>query len=199
MGPNIKPIPLNTPLPDSLKCKVLIKTGDQVTTDDIIPAGPRILPLRSNIPALADYVFSGLRSDFAEKARLSGGGFIVGGKNYGQGSSREHAALAPMHLGIKCVFAVSFARIHRSNLINFGILPLLITRNDYENIQEEDLLIMDDIRTRAKGSNSIPVKHKDETYGFDGRLDISSRERKVLLAGGLLNHMKTKLEGENGS
>jgi aconitate hydratase len=131
--------------------------------------------------------------------RRFGGGFIVGGENYGQGSSREHAALVPMYLGIKCVFAVSFARIHRSNLINFGILPLLITRNDYENIQEEDLLIMEDIRTRVRGLHSIPVKHTDETYSFNAQLNLSIRERNVLLAGGLLNDMKTKLEGENGN
>ncbi len=197
MGPNIKPLPLNTPLPNLLKCKILIKIGDDVTTDDIIPAGPKILPLRSNIPALANHVFSQLFPGFAEKARRFGGGFIVGGENYGQGSSREHAALAPMYLGIKCVFAVSFARIHRSNLINFGVPPLLITRNDYKNMQEGDRLIMDDIRTGVRDSSSLRVKDIDNPYSFDARLDISVRERNVLLAGGLLNYMKMKLGREN--
>ena len=123
-GPNIRPIPRRGALPESLEGPVLIKAGDDITTDHIMPAGSRVLPLRSNIPAISEHVFERVDPEFPARARRAGGGFIVGGGNYGQGSSREHAALAPMHLGVIAVLATSFARIHRANLVNFGILPL---------------------------------------------------------------------------
>ncbi|MDI3279912.1 MAG: aconitate hydratase, partial [Bacillota bacterium] len=140
-GPNIKPLPRREPLPESLEGEVLLVVGDDITTDHILPGGSKVLPLRSNIPAIAEYTFSSLDPSFATRAKAAGGGFIVGGQNYGQGSSREHAALAPMYLGIKAVLASSFARIHRANLINFGILPLtFIDPADAGRIKQGDRL-----------------------------------------------------------
>lgn len=138
-GPNIKPLPINSSLPETLSGTALLKLGDNITTDHIMPAGAKVLPLRSNIPAISQFVFSGIDVSFADRARDTGGGFIVGGQNYGQGSSREHAALAPMYLGIKAVITKSFARIHKANLVNFGILPLtFVDEKDYDSISEED-------------------------------------------------------------
>ncbi|MFN3396895.1 MAG: aconitate hydratase, partial [Thermodesulfovibrionales bacterium] len=132
-GPNIREVPVKEPLKDSIEAEVLLKLGDNITTDDIMPAGSKVLPFRSNIPAISDFVFENIDSSFSERARRAkekGGGIIVGHENYGQGSSREHAAIAPMYLGIQAVIAKSFARIHRANLINFGILPLLFKREE---------------------------------------------------------------------
>ncbi|MBP1700492.1 MAG: aconitate hydratase, partial [Deltaproteobacteria bacterium] len=138
-GPNIKPVPLKGPLPKQLKGRVLIKVADNVTTDDIIPAGAKVLPLRSNVPAISQYVFEKLDPSFANRAKESRGGFIVAGHNYGQGSSREHAALCPMFLGVQAVIAQSFARIHLANLINFGILPLIFKEEgDYQALEQGD-------------------------------------------------------------
>jgi len=138
-GPNIKPLPDFPPLPDKLEGEILLKVGDNITTDHIMPAGAKILPLRSNIPEISKYVFSRVDENFASRAMEKHGGFIIGGENYGQGSSREHAAIAPKHLGIKAVIAKSFARIHRANLINFGILPLTFAEpSDYERIEQGD-------------------------------------------------------------
>ena len=129
-GPNIKPVPLAPPVPDYLTGIVLLKVGDNITTDHIMPAGAKILPLRSNIPAISEYVFARVDPQFVERAREQHGGIIVGGINYGQGSSREHAALAPMYLGVKAIIALSFSRIHHANLINMGILPLTFKSAD---------------------------------------------------------------------
>jgi aconitate hydratase len=138
-GPNIKPVPLKGPLPKRLKGRILVKVADNVTTDDIIPAGAKVLPLRSNIPAISEYVFERLDPSFARRAKESNGGFIVAGRNYGQGSSREHAALCPMFLGVQAVIAQSFARIHLANLINFGILPLIFKEEgDYQVLEQGD-------------------------------------------------------------
>jgi aconitate hydratase len=194
LGPNIKPIPLIGQLPDRLGCRVLIKTQDNVSTDDILPAGPKVLPLRSNIPALSEYVFSGLSPGFARKAKRYGGGLIVGGENYGQGSSREHAALAPRYLGVKGVLAISFARIHRSNLINFGIIPLRISREDYECVQEGDCLVMERIRHHISEETRIRARSEDGKDILSAELDLSNREREILLAGGLLSHTKSQLK-----
>jgi aconitate hydratase len=140
-GPNIKPLPLAKPLADKLEGKLLIKVGDNISTDHIMPAGAKILPLRSNIPAISEYVFSQVDPSFVKNAKEAGGGFITGGSNYGQGSSREHAALAPMYLGIKAVLVKSFARIHWANLVNFGILPLVFENEaDYGRLCEHDEL-----------------------------------------------------------
>jgi aconitate hydratase len=186
-GPNIKPIPERGPLPEALEGEVLLKLEDNVTTDHIMPAGSKILPLRSNIPALSEHVFEGVDPDFARRARQAGGGFVVAGENYGQGSSREHAALAPMHLGLKAVIARSFARIHRANLINFGIAPLTFAEaGDYGRVGQGDRLVIEDVRA---GLEAGSLSARDESAGFEFRLraDLSEWERAILLAGGRLN------------
>jgi aconitate hydratase len=180
-GPNIKPLPRRKPWGERLKGKVLIKVGDNITTDDILPAGAKILPLRSNIPAISRYTFSRIDPDFADRAQKWGGGFVVGGSNYGQGSSREHAALAPMSLGVLAVVAKSFARIHQANLINFGILPLTFKNPpDYDLIgqgEEFELVVRDlnkGLILRA-GDKKIAVTHT-----------LTPREMEILKAGGAL-------------
>ena len=187
-GPNIKPCPVNDDMPPSLKAKVLLKVGDNIKTDHIMPAGSKILPLRSNIPEIAKHVFSAIDPDIYEKARAAGRGVIIGGENYGQGSSREHAALAPMFLGIKAVIAKSFARIHKANLVNFGIVPFqFVDPKDYEALSEGmeldfaaigEELARDAVVARA-GSSVIRLSH-----GLD------PRSVAILAAGGLLNYTR---------
>ncbi|MHB1128050.1 MAG: aconitate hydratase [Bacillota bacterium] len=188
-GPNIKPLPVNRPLPVNLDGKALLKTGDNITTDDIMPAGAHILPLRSNIPAISRHVFAGIDPSFADRAEKEGGGFIIGGQNYGQGSSREHAALAPMYLGIKAVIAQSFARIHRANLINFGILPLtFIELANYQEIEQGDLLqISGLVESLQTGAEELVVKNLTRGAELPVKHDLSSRQKEIILAGGLLN------------
>ncbi|MEE8167415.1 MAG: aconitate hydratase [Candidatus Hydrothermarchaeales archaeon] len=186
-GPNIKPLPLRGPLVDVLVGEVLLKVGDNVTTDAIMPAGAKVLPLRSNIPAISEYAFSNVAPDFVRRAKEKKGGFIVGGINYGQGSSREHAAVALMYLGVKAVLAKSFARIHRANLINFGIVPLeFANADDYEQVMAGDTIEMG--IKNAIGSGRISIFNK--TNKINASCDLSPREAKVLLAGGLLNYTK---------
>ncbi|MCR4420121.1 MAG: aconitate hydratase [Clostridia bacterium] len=190
-GPNIAPLPLARPLPERLEAEVLLKLGDNISTDDILPAGSKILPLRSNIPAISAYVFAGLDPGFAERARAAGGGIVVAGQNYGQGSSREHAALAPMYLGIKAVLARSFARIHRANLINFGLLPLLLVREeDYEAIRPGDRLVFEDLRQQLAGGRVLRLQNLTQGREILVRHDLSPRETAVVLAGGLLNYVR---------
>ncbi|NOZ24419.1 MAG: aconitate hydratase [Planctomycetes bacterium] len=187
-GPNIKPVPKRDDLPDALAGKVVLKTGDNITTDDIMPAGAKIVPLRSNIPAISEYVFSNIDAEFASRTKAADGGFIVGGENYGQGSSREHAALAPMFLGVKGVLAKSFARIHRANLINFGILPLVFEdAASYEDIDQGDELELAGLASALKGEGSLIVRNKTRNAEIPARLGCSAREAAVLLSGGLLN------------
>ncbi len=189
-GPNIKPIPRREPMPETLTGEVLLKVEDNITTDHIMPAGSRILPLRSNIPAISEHVFEAVDPDFPARAKEKGGGFVVAGENYGQGSSREHAALAPMYLGLKAVIAKSFARIHRANLLNFGIAPLLFDEpTDYGRVRQGDQLVVPEVRD-VLGAGSLTVR--DETAGFEfrARADLSDAEREVLLAGGRLNMIK---------
>ncbi len=192
-GPNIKPLPLAKPMPESLKGKLLLKVGDDITTDHIMPAGARILPLRSNIPAIAEFVYARVDPKFVERAKQNGGGFIVGGTNYGQGSSREHAALAPMYLGLKAVIAKSFARIHWANLVNFGILPLT-----FENPADHDRLNQGDefeiVGVRKALSDGKPVKLRNITQDFDipVQYTMTERQRNVMLAGGLLNLIRNQ-------
>jgi len=182
-GPNIQPLPVKGRMPEVIRAEVLLKVGDNITTDHIMPAGAKILPLRSNIPAISAYVFAGVDPTFAERARKSQGGIIVGGANYGQGSSREHAALAPMYLGVKAVLAKSFARIHLANLINFGILPLtLVHEADFDRLEQGDLLevAVSDLRGKLVVKNvtrgvEIPVRH-----------NLTDREISMLKAGGAL-------------
>ena len=190
-GPNIKPLPLRGELDDAITSVVLIKVGDNITTDHIMPAGARVLPFRSNIPAISDFVFYNIDPEFPKRAKQSGGGVIVGGSNYGQGSSREHAALAPMFLGVKAVIAKSYARIHRSNLINFGILPLIIKDQDaFTSIEQGDTIAMENIREHVAKDDRMNVTLKDKNKTIEVYLDTNARERKILLSGGLLNMIK---------
>jgi len=192
-GPNIKPLPVNKPLPDQLEGEILLKVGDNITTDHIMPAGSKVLPLRSNIPAISQHVFEAVDSTFAARAQEKGGGFIVGGHNYGQGSSREHAALAPMYLGIKAVIAKSFARIHRSNLINFGILPLtFVDEKDYESIAQGDKLSIDNLHKQLTQGNTILIKNETKGTSFQVAHNLTPRFVDIILAGGLLNYTKNK-------
>ncbi|HED00892.1 MAG TPA: aconitate hydratase [Proteobacteria bacterium] len=193
-GPNIQPLPGREALPSELTGPVLIKLGHDVTTDHILPAGARITALRSNIPAISRYIFSQVDPTFYDRAKEAGGGFIVGGMNYGQGSSREHAALGPMYLGIKAVLALSFARIHRSNLINFGILPLVFLKGeDYDSIQADDRLTIRDVRAQALSEQPVLVVNETQGHRFIVNLTVQEREREVLLAGGLLNYVRETL------
>lgn len=192
-GPNIQPLPQFDSLSRELEGEVLITVGDNITTDDIIPGGSKILPLRSNIPAISRYVFSQIDKGFADRAREKGSGFILGGKNYGQGSSREHAALSPRFLGIRAVIAQSFARIHRANLINFGILPLeFIHEEDLERFSLSDRLRIKDLRDLVARGNVIPVENVTRGFTIETRLDLSPRLREVILAGGLLGYTREK-------
>ncbi len=189
-GPNIRPLPLRGPMEPALQGEVLIKVGDNISTDAIMPAGAKILPLRSNIPAISEYVFYWLDPDFAKRAKEKKGGFIVGGENYGQGSSREHAALAPMYLGVKGVLAKSFARIHRANLINFGIIPFeFASPPDYEKLKQGSPVRIDGISDALAGGKNIIAASANGTR-IELKMDITERQRRILLAGGLLNYTK---------
>jgi aconitate hydratase len=193
-GPNIRPLPILDPLPEALTVTIALKTGDNISTDGIMPAGNKVLPLRSNIEAISEYVFSQIAPDFAKEAKALGSVAVIGGENYGQGSSREHAALAPRYLGVRVKLVKSFARIHKSNLCNFGILPLTFKDPaDYDRIAKGMKLVLKDVRKRIeRGDREIPVE-------ADGRtimtvLEVSDRQRKHLLAGGTLNYVKEELK-----
>jgi len=191
-GPNIKPFPLGKPLSSKIQGKVLIKLGDNITTDHIMPSNAKLLPYRSNIPYLSNYCLTPCDKDFPEKAKKNRGGFIIGGINYGQGSSREHAALVPLYLGVKAVLAKSFSRIHYSNLINNGIIPLVFENpEDYDDINEMDDLLIEDTISQVKGRI---IKIRNITKGKEYRmiLDITSRQREMLLQGGILNLIRLK-------
>lgn len=176
---------------ETIEGEVLIRLGDDITTDDIMPAGAHIMSLRSNIPAISEYVFSHLEPDFAKTAKDKSGGFIVAGRNYGQGSSREHAALAPMVLGIKGVIARSFARIHRANLINFGILPMtFMTDDELERIQPGDHLVIEGILTLLKKGRVLRVANTTRGATFEVHVDLDPREKDVVMAGGLLEFLR---------
>ncbi|MCL4322527.1 MAG: aconitate hydratase [Deltaproteobacteria bacterium] len=191
-GPNIKPLPIQQKLPESLTGKVLLKVGDNITTDHIMPAGSKILPLRSNIPAISKYVFESVDASFSERALKEKGGFVIGGENYGQGSSREHAALAPMYLGVKAVIAKSFARIHFANLINFGILPLTFENpSDYDKIGQGDELYAPNILKELGEHKPVTFINKtknNEEYKF--KYNLTDRQVKIIKEGGLLNETK---------
>ena len=197
-GPNIKEVPVKEPLGEKIEAAVLLKLGDNITTDDIMPAGSAILPLRSNIPAISEFVFSNIDNTFskrANEAKIKGGGIIIGGENYGQGSSREHAAIAPMYLGLHIVIAKSFARIHRSNLINFGILPLYIKNtDDYEKTENGDRLLIPDVKKSLTGNQTYTVFNITKDYSFEIFSHLNDREKEILLAGGLLPYTKKHIE-----
>ncbi|MBI4653898.1 MAG: aconitate hydratase [Nitrospirae bacterium] len=189
-GPNIKPLPIRGRLEESLKAKVALKVGDNITTDDIIPAGAEILSLRSNIPAISEYVFSRIDSSFAGRAKTAGSSAILGGINYGQGSSREHAALAPMYLGVKAVLAKSFARIHRENLINFGILPLVVDHDAYNSLEQDDEIEFPNLAKEVKESQEVAIVSLKTGMTYKGEHGLTERQREIILAGGLLNYIK---------
>jgi aconitate hydratase len=190
-GPNIKPLPNRGPLEDLMEGSVILKVGDNITTDHILPAGARVLPLRSNIPAISKHLFERVDPDFFKKAKELGGGFILGGENYGQGSSREHAALAPMYLGVKAILTKSYARIHRSNLINFGILPLIFEDPDeFHRIEQGDRIRMAHLRSKLEEGGPLKIENITRGRIFEVLHGLNSREREVLLAGGLLNHTR---------
>lgn len=189
-GPNIKPLPLNSPPCENLSLTLLLKVGDNITTDQIMPAGSKVLPLRSNIPAISEFVFAPLDESFPRRALAAGSGLVAGGENYGQGSSREHAALAPMYLGVKVVLAKSFARIHHANLVNFGIIPLLFASPaDYEQLQQDDILQISNLREQLD-RGIITITNQTRGYNFSARHELSPRQIRIIKAGGLLQEIR---------
>jgi len=194
-GPNIKPFPQTSPLDDSIDCQVSLKVGDNITTDHIMPAGAKILPLRSNIPAISQHCFTVCDEDFPRRAKNMGKSIIVGGSNYGQGSSREHAALAPLYLGIKAVLVKSFARIHRANLINAGILPLtFVNEVDYDKINQGDEIVLADVRADVEADMSkLTVVNKTTGVEIPVLCELTGRTKDIILAGGLLDYTREQL------
>ena len=190
-GPNIKPIPVGKAPDKDLDCELVLKVGDDITTDHIMPAGTKVLPYRSNVPKLSEFCFTVCDKDFPERAKAKGGGVILGGVNYGQGSSREHAALVPLYLGIKAVIAKNFARIHVANLINFGIVPMtLVNADDYTNFNEGDSLEIKDFAAAVAGKTQATLVNKTNGKQAVLALNLSERQRAILLAGGRLNYTK---------
>jgi aconitate hydratase len=189
MGPNIRPLPIFKPIKERLTGEVLLKTGDNISTDDILPGGSEIMSLRSNIPEISKYTFVHVDKTFAQRALEKGGGFIIGGENYGQGSSREHAAIAPKYLGISAIIAKSFARIHMANLVNFGILPLTFAdKHDYTDFDEGDNLFLetDDLKEH------LVVQNLTKDKKFNVNLNLSPMEKNIVKAGGKLAAIKAK-------
>ena len=190
-GPNIKPFPVSEALADNLDAKCSLKVGDNITTDHIMPAGAKILPLRSNIPKISEYCFAVCDEKFHDRALELKKSIIVGGSNYGQGSSREHAALAPLYLGVKAVIVKSFARIHMANLINAGIVPLtFVNEADYDKINQLDELKIDNLKEAVMNADTVKVTDVTKGFDFEVKLDFSQRQRDMLVAGGLLNYTK---------
>lgn len=195
-GPNIKPFPKTAPLTETIDCGCSLKVGDNITTDHIMPAGAKILPLRSNIPAISNYCFTVCDENFPERAKEMGESIIVGGANYGQGSSREHAALAPLYLGVKAVLVKSFARIHRANLINAGILPLtFVNEADYDKISEGDRLTVENVRKAvSEGKTTLTVKNLTNGAEIPVLCELTGRTKDIMLAGGLLDYTRESLK-----
>jgi aconitate hydratase len=190
-GPNIKPFPVNKELTDSIEGKTLIKLGDNITTDHIMPSNAKLLPYRSNVPYLAEFCLAPCDPDFPKRAKENGGGFIIGGSNYGQGSSREHAALAPLQLGVKGVITKSFARIHMANLINSGIIPMtFVDEADYDSIGEGDEIVIENAREQIKNGKELIVKNRTKNKDFKVNVALSGRQVEIILAGGLLNYTR---------
>ena len=195
-GPNIKPFPKGKPLSSDIQGKVLTKLGDNITTDHIMPSSAKLLPYRSNIPYLSNYCLTPCDKDFPKKARENEGGFIIGGTNYGQGSSREHAALVPLYLGIKAVLAKSFARIHQANLVNNGIIPLIFKNpEDYDNVKEMDELLIENTFFQVK-RGIVKIKNLTKGKEYKMILDITLRQREMIIQGGLLNLIRSKGKGK---
>ncbi len=193
-GPNIKPYPDTAPLSDKIECECSLKVGDNITTDHIMPAGAKILPLRSNIPKISEHCFAVCDETFPKRAKELGSSIIVGGANYGQGSSREHAALAPLYLGVKIVLVKSFARIHRSNLINAGILPFtFVNEADYDKISQGDVLSCDNLIETIKQGKNITVTNKTTGEDIECICELSDRAKDIIIAGGLLDYTREQL------
>ncbi len=194
-GPNIKPFPINSALPKEVAAQVLLKMEDNITTDHIMPSNAKLLPYRSNIPYLSDYCLAPVDETFPARAKEAGKCFLIAGQNYGQGSSREHAALVPLYLGVKGVIAKSFARIHKANLVNSGILPLVFQdEEDYGKIQPGDELVITDAPGKVLGGDVFEMENKTRGYRFNVILDVSDRLKKILVSGGLLNYTREKNE-----
>ncbi len=190
-GPNIKPIPKGKAPDADLISSIILKVGDNITTDHIMPAGTKVLPYRSNIPKLSEFCFTVCDEGFPERARRMGGGIILGGHNYGQGSSREHAAMVPQYLGIKAVIAKSFARIHAANLINFSIVPFTLeNEGDYDKICEGDEVRIDGLKAAVEGKNNATLTDVTKNISIPLKLTLTDRQRKILLAGGMLEFTK---------
>ena len=190
-GPNIVKLEPFSEMADTIRAEVLLKTEDNITTDHIMPAGARILPFRSNIPRISDFVYEVVDPTFPERARKAGRGIIVGGDNYGQGSSREHAGLAPRYLGIEAKITKGYARIHRANLVNFGILPLIFKdETDYDRIEKGDVLVIENARGQVKAGNEVTVRNETKDYEFTAVHDLSEREVAIVIAGGKLNYTR---------
>lgn len=190
-GPNIKPFPVTQPLAASIEAKAVLKVGDNITTDHIMPAGAKILPYRSNIPYLSQFCFRQCDPDFAENCKKEGQAIVVGGANYGQGSSREHAALVPLYLGVKAVIVKSFARIHQANLVNAGILPITFDDPaDYDKISQGDMLCLEGIREKLLSGSAVTLQNRTTGESYPVTCNVSDRQRDILLAGGLLNYTK---------
>ncbi|MBQ8319983.1 MAG: aconitate hydratase [Clostridia bacterium] len=194
-GPNIKPVPTQTPLVRDLKAELILKVGDDITTDHIMPAGTKVLPYRSNVPKLSEFCFTVCDPTFPERAKAAGGGVIVGGVNYGQGSSREHAALVPQYLGVKAVVAKSFARIHVANLINFGIVPLTFKQaEDYEKFAQGDEMEIRGLADAVRSKTEVTLENVTTGERVTVELTLTERQRGILLAGGALNYAKSGAE-----
>jgi aconitate hydratase len=197
-GPNIASLPIFEALPDTLELPVLLKVPDDISTDEIMPAGARVLPYRSNIPKISEFTFDRIDESYFERAKKlqsSAGHAVLGGRNYGQGSSREHAALAPRYLGLRVLIAKKFARIHWQNLINFGVLPLTLEEESfYDRIRQGDMLKLNDLHQQIRHSHQISIENKTQNFTFSTRHDLSERQVDILLIGGLINWMRNWLK-----
>ncbi|MDR3049669.1 MAG: aconitate hydratase [Elusimicrobiota bacterium] len=192
-GPNIKSLPEFAPFADALKCSIVIKTGDNISTDDIMPAGAKVLPYRSNLEKISQFTFSAMDADFYQRAKSFEDSIIIGGENYGQGSSREHAALAPRFLGVKIILVKSFARIHLANLINFGIVPLTFENAyDYDLLNAGETMVFEDIKQRIKDNESIIAKIGDKEIKV--KYELTQRQKEIIFAGGMLNLIKATIK-----
>jgi len=199
-GPNIGDVPIRDPLESDLEGENLLQMGDNITTDHISPANADVLMYRSNIPKLSEFTLTRIDEDFPDRAKEKGGGFLVAGENYGQGSSREHAAMTPMYLGVEAVFARSFARIHNANLFNFGIVPFEIDAETYERLEQGDQMhVVDDVREGVESGQEAFVVRVNDDWEFTATLDASERERRMLAAGGKLSWTKQRAQGGDGA
>jgi len=197
-GPNIQPLPPFDPLPETLQGPVLLKMGDDISTDEIMPAGARVLPLRSNIPEISKFAFSRLDGTYYDRAVKIGrkDSFVVGGLNYGQGSSREHAVLGPRFLGLKAILAKSYARIHRQNLCNFGILPLMFTNlDDYDRIDQDDILSIRGVRDALRNGKNITIVNETKNESYTLTYSMGARQVEMILKGSLINVVREKFSG----